>query len=459
MKKAAIITLACALTLIGASESRGESPYATVISNASNIKSKEYPLRNSISDSSIGKVKFLDPGSLKNNIGTLIVVLGDRPLDGTIPTVDMVYRVLKGVELSKKYPDSILIMSGGTTAGDISEAEMMGLIAWSRGVDASRIVLEDKSRNTEQNAEFTAKIVISKNIAQKFIITDQSRLDRAIKIFKNYFREFKDVQGVDCEVPAKLIAQQMEQYLKTNDNLIVRRRLEQFEKTENSVKTDEPKNAGETSGYGKVISNASGSLTKKFPMRRSISESAIAKIKFSDPQDIKNNTETAVFVLPNRPLDKVTPSVDSVYRALKAVELAKKFPGAALVILGPKTVGDISEGRMMALVAWSRGVDPSQIFLEERARSIEDKAEFIARIVTSKNVGHSFIVAKKEHLQRIIPYFQRHLKEKFKNIEGADCGVTKEMIITQMEEYLITNDDKIVRRRLNNVKNGRIGID
>ncbi len=201
------------------------SPYEKIISNAAVIKNIEYPLRYFISGRAIKNIKFLDPGQLKENTKEVIIVLGDRPLDRTTPTVSMVYRVLKGVELSKKFPRAILIMSGGPSTGDIPEAEMMALIAWSRGVNPSRIILEEKSRNTERNAEFTANIIRSKNIGKKYIITDQLNLDRAIGIFKNYFVEFADVQGVDCNVSPKLMAEQMDRYLSVNDDEIVRGRL------------------------------------------------------------------------------------------------------------------------------------------------------------------------------------------------------------------------------------------
>ena len=107
------------------------SPYARIISNSAGIQKEKYPLHHSLSDGSIEKIKFLEPQKLKDNTETLIIVLGDRPLDDTTPTVDMVYRVLKGVELANKFPKAIVIMSGGATKGPTSEAQMMGLIAWS----------------------------------------------------------------------------------------------------------------------------------------------------------------------------------------------------------------------------------------------------------------------------------------------------------------------------------------
>ncbi len=214
-------------TLLG--EFKKGSPYGIILFNASGIRNKEYPLRHFISHKSIEEVKFLDPKMLKDNIGTIIVVLGDRPLDRVTPTVSMVYRVLKGVELSKKYPGSVLIMAGGPTAGDIPEAKMMALIAWSRGFDPRRIILEDRSQHTVGNAEFTIKIIKPKNIGRALIITDQLHLERAIRTFQYYFGGAKDVLGVDCNVPVKLSMEQMKNYLSFNNNRIVRSRLHHLE--------------------------------------------------------------------------------------------------------------------------------------------------------------------------------------------------------------------------------------
>ncbi len=211
-------------------KSKSESPYAKIISNSSNIQNEKYPLRHALSDSLIGEVKFLDPQELKDNTKTAIIVLGDRSLDETTPTVDMDYRVLKGVELAKKFPEAILIMSGGATKGPTPEAKMMGLIAWSRGVDPSRIILEDKSQTTGQNAENTAAIIESKNIRQVFMVTEQSRLEEATAIFLKHDKEFKSIQAVGSDVTRALIIEQMEQFLMSHDDRVVRGRLNYVER-------------------------------------------------------------------------------------------------------------------------------------------------------------------------------------------------------------------------------------
>ena len=201
------------------------SPQAKIIANTLSFLEKEYPWRHFLSEGSIGKVKFLEPQALKEGTETAIIVLGDRPLDDTTPTVDMVYRVLKGVELTKKFPKAVMIMSGGLTKGPTSEAQMMGLIAWSRGVDPLRIILEDKSQTTSENAEYTAKIVGPKNVGQVFVVAEPSRVDDAVAIFQKHNKEFKNIQGVASDVSQDLIIRQMEEFLRSHDDRIVRGRL------------------------------------------------------------------------------------------------------------------------------------------------------------------------------------------------------------------------------------------
>ena len=206
-------------------QSRSESSYAKIIANSSGIQNEKYPLRHPLINGLIGEVRFLNPQDLKDNTETAIIVLGDRPLDDTTPTVDMVYRVLKGIDLAKKFPKAILIMCGGATKGPTPEAQMMGLIAWVRGVDPLKIMLENKSQTTDENAKNTANIVGSKSIRQVFIITEQSRLEEAVATFQKYGKEFNNIQGVKSDVTQSLIIGQMEQFLMTHDDRIVRDRL------------------------------------------------------------------------------------------------------------------------------------------------------------------------------------------------------------------------------------------
>ena len=60
-------------------------------------------------------------------------------------------RIDTAITLWKKYRFRYMIVSGGAVASSISEAEIMKRYLVSRGVEPSRILLENCSRNTVQN--------------------------------------------------------------------------------------------------------------------------------------------------------------------------------------------------------------------------------------------------------------------------------------------------------------------
>ena len=83
---------------------------------------------------------------------TVLVVLGNEPLDDSTPTVDMVARVEKAAAFFRDHPRSLLVFTGGKTSGSISEAKMMADIAIRNGVPREAIRLEENARTTAENA-------------------------------------------------------------------------------------------------------------------------------------------------------------------------------------------------------------------------------------------------------------------------------------------------------------------
>src|SRR4029078_4704373 len=106
-----------------------------------------------------------------------------------------------------------------------SEAEMMGIIAISRGIDPKQILLEENSKTTQENAQFSANLLKDFTINKTFIISKIEHLKWAIPYFKKY-DIFKDITPVDCGVTFEQIISDMENYLKINNNKTVRERLE-----------------------------------------------------------------------------------------------------------------------------------------------------------------------------------------------------------------------------------------
>jgi uncharacterized SAM-binding protein YcdF (DUF218 family) len=97
-------------------------------------------------------------------------------------------RLLVGWKIAKEKSLPILL-SGGIVfqqAGYTAEAEVMKrtLIDW--GVNESSILVEDQSRTTEENAKFSAPLLISKNLTNVILVSSAWHLKRAARLFSSY---------------------------------------------------------------------------------------------------------------------------------------------------------------------------------------------------------------------------------------------------------------------------------
>ncbi len=99
-------------------------------------------------------------------------------------------RVVEAAILAKRYPDARVIFSGGigsllkensTEAQEAQEAQKL-LVAL--GVDPSRITLEDRSRNTDENARFTAALVRPQPKQRWLLVTSAYHMPRSMGLFE-----------------------------------------------------------------------------------------------------------------------------------------------------------------------------------------------------------------------------------------------------------------------------------
>lgn len=84
-----------------------------------------------------------------------IIVLGAQ-VRGTRVSRALAQRLDRAADYLQEYPNAYVIVSGGQGTGeDISEAKAMSLYLLDRGVEADRIILEDRSVNTVQNLKYS----------------------------------------------------------------------------------------------------------------------------------------------------------------------------------------------------------------------------------------------------------------------------------------------------------------
>ncbi len=124
-----------------------------------------------------------------------VIVLGAQ-VRGTRITKSLARRLDAALEYYQNNPDATIIVSGGQGRGeDISEAAAMAGYLTEKGVPADKIILEDKSTNTNENLEFSIELIGNKD-ARVAIVTNNFHIFRAVGIAKA-----KGLSNV-CGVPA-----------------------------------------------------------------------------------------------------------------------------------------------------------------------------------------------------------------------------------------------------------------
>lgn len=88
-------------------------------------------------------------------------------------------RTEKGVELLKEGYADYLILSGGKVYDDVTMAELMKNHAIKLGVDESKILIDDESATTNENADFTADIIEENNFKSVIVVTSDYHTRRS----------------------------------------------------------------------------------------------------------------------------------------------------------------------------------------------------------------------------------------------------------------------------------------
>lgn len=89
----------------------------------------------------------------------VIIILGAR-LYGKIPSPALSHRLDRGYDYLIEHPETIAVVSGGMGRGEeITEAEAMKTYLEKKGIEADRILIEDKSYNTYENISFSIDVL------------------------------------------------------------------------------------------------------------------------------------------------------------------------------------------------------------------------------------------------------------------------------------------------------------
>lgn len=111
-----------------------------------------------------------------------IIVLGCQ-VYGSTPSPFLIWRTEHALKLYNQGYGKYIIVSGGQGIGeDISEAEAMKQYLVSKGVDASKVLVEDKSGSTMANLINSQVIMKEKGFKTTVIVSNKYHLKRAFLI-------------------------------------------------------------------------------------------------------------------------------------------------------------------------------------------------------------------------------------------------------------------------------------
>ncbi|MEK3979271.1 YdcF family protein [Psychrobacillus sp. FSL K6-2836] len=125
--------------------------------------------------------KWLEDGLDPKADGTneYAIVLGAKVKKGNIPSLALQYRLDAALAYAQVYPHVKLVLSGGRGPDeDIEEAVVMRDFLLENGIEADRLLLEDKATSTYENLLYSQEILPS-NINSVTIITSDYHLQRA----------------------------------------------------------------------------------------------------------------------------------------------------------------------------------------------------------------------------------------------------------------------------------------
>jgi len=122
-----------------------------------------------------------------------IVLLGgavnasDTLSRGRISANEAAERLLDTIQLAHRYPQARILISGGggTVFGDgRAEAPVIADYFKSIGIDPARIIIEDRSRTTSENALYSRELVKPKEGERWLLVTSAWHMPRAVGVFE-----------------------------------------------------------------------------------------------------------------------------------------------------------------------------------------------------------------------------------------------------------------------------------
>jgi len=109
------------------------------------------------------------------------------PARGEVALNEAAERMTAVAELARRFPDARIVFTGGSGRiiyDGAPESELAARLFDSFGIAKQRILLEDKSRDTDENARFTRDLVQPKPSERWLIVTSAHHMPRSVGVFR-----------------------------------------------------------------------------------------------------------------------------------------------------------------------------------------------------------------------------------------------------------------------------------
>ena len=96
-------------------------------------------------------------------------------------------RIIAAAALAHRYPNARVVFSGGNpnlVSNDAREADFAGALFESLGTSKARLMMERRSRNTQENAEFSKTLAAPKDGERWLLVTSAFHMPRSIGLFR-----------------------------------------------------------------------------------------------------------------------------------------------------------------------------------------------------------------------------------------------------------------------------------
>lgn len=96
-------------------------------------------------------------------------------------------RIITVAALARQYPNARIVFTGGSAnliSNKAKEADYASALFESLGIAKTRLTMERQSRNTQENAEFTKKIVMPKPGERWLLVTSGYHMPRSVGLFR-----------------------------------------------------------------------------------------------------------------------------------------------------------------------------------------------------------------------------------------------------------------------------------